>query len=71
VADVDVLPTLLAALGLPQAADLPGRIAPFLETTVPPPVASYADLAIERVETRASDVDESILEKLRTLGYVE
>jgi predicted AlkP superfamily phosphohydrolase/phosphomutase len=71
VADIDVLPTVLAALGLPQAADLPGRIAPFLETSAPPPVASYADLPIERVETRGSDVDESILEKLRTLGYVE
>jgi arylsulfatase A-like enzyme len=70
-ADADVLPTLLAALGLPQAADLPGRIAPFLEATALQSVASYADLPVERVETKASDVDAEILEKLRTLGYVE
>jgi predicted AlkP superfamily phosphohydrolase/phosphomutase len=70
-ADADVLPTLLAALGLPQAADLPGRIAPFLEATALQSVPSYADLPVERVETQASDVDADILEKLRTLGYVE
>ncbi len=68
---VDVLPTLLAALGLPQARDLPGQVAPFLEATPVEAVSSYADLPIERVETKASGVDEEILEKLRTLGYVE
>jgi predicted AlkP superfamily phosphohydrolase/phosphomutase len=70
-ADIDVLPSLLAALGLPQAEDLPGQVAPFLETTDLASVASYADLPVERVETVASDVDAEILESLRTLGYVE
>jgi len=71
VADLDLLPTLLAALGLPQARDLPGQVASFLPDEGPEPVASYADVPVERVETPASEVDDEILEKLRTLGYVE
>jgi hypothetical protein len=72
VADLDLLPTLLAALGLPQARDLPGRVAPFLpDDLAPEPVATHADVSVERVETPASEVDDEILEKLRTLGYVE
>lgn len=70
-ADVDVLPTLLAALALPAAQDLPGRVAAFLDAPAAEPVTSYAELPIERVESKASGVDEEILEKLRTLGYVE
>lgn len=71
IADTDVLPTLLAALGLPQASDLPGSVASFLRVARPEAVASYADVEVVRVESRASDVDDEILEKLRTLGYID
>lgn len=67
----DVLPTLLTVLGLPVAEDLPGTAAGFLDVEPAPSVGSYSDVAVERVESRASDVDGAILEKLRTLGYVE
>ena len=69
--DIDVLPTLLAATGLPLADALPGEPAPFVRVRRPPPVASYQDVPVQRVDTPASEVDETILEKLRTLGYVE
>ena len=69
--DIDVLPTLLAATGLPLANALPGEPAPFVRVRRPPPVASYQDVPVQRVDTPASEVDETILEKLRTLGYVE
>ena len=69
--DSDVLPTRLAALGLPGALDLPGTAAAFLEGAAAEPVTSYGHLPIERVEAPPSAVDDEILEKLRTLGYVE
>jgi len=69
--DTAVLPTLLAALGLPQAEDLPGSVAPFLHLPLPAAVASYNDTPFARIETPASAVGDEIIEKLRTLGYVE
>ena len=71
IAHVDLVPTVLAWLGLPIAADAPGEPAPFLRVAAPERVASFRDIAIERVATPASDVDGDILEKLKTLGYVE
>jgi len=71
IAFTDVMPTVLAALGLPQADDLPGSAAGFLQVPQPPAVASYTGVAFERIESQASDVDDEILEKLRTLGYVD
>lgn len=73
IAHVDLVPTLLAWLGLPLADDLPGTPAPFV-TGAPSRtgnVASYRDVRVERVAAPASDADAEILEKLRTLGYVE
>jgi hypothetical protein len=69
--DIDLLPTILAAVGLPQAEDLPGAVAPFLNVSRPAAVSSYRDTPVERVATPASQVDGAILEKLRTLGYIE
>ena len=68
---LDVMPTLLSALGIAQADDLAGAVAPFLRVQGSGHVASYADTPFERVSTPASAVDEAILEKLRTLGYIE
>jgi predicted AlkP superfamily phosphohydrolase/phosphomutase len=71
IAAVDVAPTVLAWLGLPLADDWPGKPADFLLVAATERVKSYDDIAVERVATPASDVEDDILEKLRTLGYVE
>jgi hypothetical protein len=67
----DIAPSVLAWLGVPIAADMVGRPAPFLETTLPPRIASYDDLPIERLGDEASGREEDIVEHLRSLGYLE
>jgi len=73
----DILPTLLFALGLPQARDLHGY--PLLqyfgdeflgrqEITF---VDSYGDTAVVDSGATRSEHDEEILKELRSLGYIE
>jgi len=68
---LDVAPTVLAWLGLPAAADMDGRPAPFL--VVPPAgaVASYDVRPVERLAPAPSGAEDAIVEQLRHLGYVE
>ena len=72
---VDITPTLLAMLGLPAAADMPGRVlTEALERTNPSKrVATYENGTVQGRggEPRASAVDPSILERLRSLGYLD
>lgn len=73
----DVLPTLLGLLGLPVAEDFRGR---FLSEAfaVPPALATvptYLDPAWSKQRREAlaaavQDVDEEMMEKLRSLGYI-
>ena len=73
----DVLPTMLHLLGLPVAEDFRGRV--LLDAFEKPPqvatVPTYRDPAWS-AERRASlaqatqDVDEEMMEKLRSLGYI-
>jgi hypothetical protein len=69
---IDVTPTLLALVGLPQGADMKGRVPPelWLQTpTLPPQPASYDDLVgLRRIGGGQSGVNE---EQLKKLGYIE
>ena len=74
---LDVAPTLLTLLGLPAAADMPGRVlAEVLEGIESPPrVASWEAIPGEcgmRADDGAAATDErAALEQLVALGYVE
>jgi hypothetical protein len=73
---VDLLPVLLAHLGLPAAADLPGRVpealwprgAGGLRLALPAPVASFG---IRSAAAGEATLEPAALERLRTLGYAE
>ncbi len=67
----DVLPTVLAFLGLPLAEDLGGHPVPVLQAELAPPVATYDTHAVRRLETGASGGERAILEELRALGYLD
>jgi arylsulfatase A-like enzyme len=71
VAIEDVTPTVLAWLGLPAAADMDGRPAPFLAARPAGSVASYDGTPIERLAPSQSGAEGAIVEQLRELGYVE
>ena len=69
---LDVAPTVLALAGLPKAQDMPGRV---LEDVIgvkaPPTVSTYETGGEREAEVAGgSKVDDEILEKLRSLGYV-
>lgn len=66
----DVTPTILAWLGLPVASDMGGRAAGFALERVPR-VETYDTKPIERLGDEASGADETLMEQLRSLGYVE
>jgi arylsulfatase A-like enzyme len=75
---LDIAPTLLALLGLPAGADMPGRVleeafAPGAAVT-PARIASWEQIGRRRV-TQAPPVDpegdSERLERLRALGYIE
>lgn len=75
---LDILPTLLWLLGLPQAEDLQGRpLVEFFdaEDLGPrdlPPVATYREQsARDGDELGVDEQDEEILEELRSLGYID
>lgn len=74
----DVMPTLLHRMGLPVAGDMPGRVideafAPdFMERNPPRTVETWeTGEAVEVGPLDASPVDGAIMEKLRSLGYVD
>jgi predicted AlkP superfamily phosphohydrolase/phosphomutase len=77
---LDVLPTLLALLGMPAASDMPGRpleevVTPEVFEARPPRIATYDDekwLASRAALNAAPDgeQDEERLEQLRGLGYI-
>jgi predicted AlkP superfamily phosphohydrolase/phosphomutase len=73
---LDITPTVLAALGLPVAEDMDGR--PLLDSlpTVPSPVviATYETgdgRDVDQAGAEPSESDEELMERLRTLGYIE
>jgi len=75
---LDVAPSLLALMGLPAGADMPGRV--FAEAfapgtpPAPPRIASWEDVGRRRV-VEAPPVDptgdQERIERLRALGYIE
>ncbi len=76
---LDVTPTVLALLGLPQAGDMPGRVmeAGLAREMLPAPpptrVASYDDLGapLQAPGSGASPADDEVIARLRALGYVD
>lgn len=67
----DITPTILAWLGLPVGADMDGHVAKFLDMDAVATVPSYNDIPIERVADDREDIEDSIMDQLRGLGYVE
>ncbi|MGH9869291.1 MAG: alkaline phosphatase family protein [Candidatus Polarisedimenticolia bacterium] len=78
---LDVMPTLLAALGLPRADDMPGRVADEIFSAAGGPagrsgvrIASYdqagAPLGAEPSPT-GSTVDREMMARLEALGYIQ
>jgi predicted AlkP superfamily phosphohydrolase/phosphomutase len=69
----DVTPTILAWLGLPIARDMHGRPAPFLagDPAAIAQIASYEGAAVDRQADRPSGSEQTMLENLRALGYLE
>jgi len=69
----DVTPTILAWLGLPIGDDMQGRPASFLsiDASQISRIASHDTHPIERLSDTPSGVEESMLEHLRSLGYLE
>ena len=71
---LDVTPTLLTLLGVPPAADMPGRvlIEALSEHELPARVATYeTGPSQEGGPTRDANVDPQVLERLRALGYLD
>jgi hypothetical protein len=68
---LDVTPTILTWLGLPVAEDMDGSVARFLDKRPLDRIASYDVGEIEVMETTSSGVEATIVEQLRTLGYLE
>ena len=74
----DILPTLLWVTGHPQARDFRGRplreylTDRFSASATVPSIGSYRDVvAVQDDDLGATSEDESILEELRSLGYIE
>lgn len=72
----DIAPTLLAIFGLPKAADMRGRVLAeaFVDGYLEPiePIETYETTAFgDEREGKRSAVDDAILERLRTLGYLD
>jgi hypothetical protein len=70
----DVTPTVLAWWGLPEAEDMDGRPASFLaaeDLEGREKVATYDTTVIERLPFSASGAEPELVERLRSLGYIE
>jgi predicted AlkP superfamily phosphohydrolase/phosphomutase/predicted TPR repeat methyltransferase len=70
---LDVAPSVLALLGLPPASDMPGRVLTgALDVEFPTRIPTYQGAEEEGVEIAGdSAVDAEIMEKLRSLGYLD
>lgn len=70
--DLDVAPLTLSLLGYPRSVEMTGR-APatcLVDTVEPPPIETYGRRRIA-AHARGSDSDPEMLERLRSLGYLE
>jgi tetratricopeptide (TPR) repeat protein len=69
---LDVTPTLLALAGLPVADDMPGRVLEeVLELPARERIVSWEDgRRAQGAAARSQDVDQAVLERLRSLGYI-
>lgn len=67
----DITPTVLGWLGLPTARDQTGRFMPLFEIPTPQQIDTYDTTEITRIGSGVSGEEESMLEHLRELGYVE
>ena len=70
----DVTPTVLAWWGLPEGEDMDGRAAPFLanaDRIDRESIATYDTTIIERLPFAVSGAEEELVERLRSLGYIE
>jgi len=67
----DVTPTILAWLRLPVAADMDGKVTSFLRGGAAEEIATYDTTPIERASSVPSGAEQTILEQLRALGYLE
>ena len=74
---LDIAPTALAVLGLPVPEDMDGRplvdaIRPeYMERFPLRSVSSYEPALLRKAQEIESDMDESIKEQLRSLGYIQ
>jgi len=68
---LDIAPTVLAWWGLPVGEDMDGRPAPFLAGPPPRTIASHDTTPVERVTSEASGLEDTIVEQLRSLGYID
>lgn len=69
---LDITPTVLAWLGLPVADDMHGQPAPFLEPGRPVRhLWTYETKAVPRLPFQQAGVEDTVMEELRTLGYVK
>ena len=66
-----MISTILAWLGLSVGFDMDGVAADFLELRSIPRIATYDGIPIEREREGRADVEASIVDQLRDLGYVE
>ena len=67
----DITPTILNWLGIPVGVDMDGRVAPILAGQRDYVTPSWDALEIERVGDERAEVETSIIDQLRGLGYVE
>jgi hypothetical protein len=70
---LDLVPIWLQHLGLPPAADMPGRVPAEIYAKAPvkgPRLASYGNRS-EGSVSRTTEADEGIVEQLKALGYVQ
>jgi hypothetical protein len=73
----DVAPTILYAMGLPQARDMDGTAlrvafdARLIERHPPAQIASYETTASARGAAGGGEVDDQVMEDLRALGYIK
>jgi hypothetical protein len=73
----DITPTVLVLQGLPPAEDMPGKVLwSALDESIPrdrfqTAIATYETFGGEGETPVTSDVDEEILERLRSLGYID
>jgi hypothetical protein len=78
IAPDEIAPTVLWMLGLPSARDMDGGpradlLTPDAAAALPPVrwIASYGRQETEGIERAASSIDQEMLERFRSLGYIQ